>query len=411
VRRLVRLVVYNWPLKLAAIALAFLLYAGLVVSQSQFDYTSPVPIKPINVPTTAVVLGTIPPVTRIRYIVNGDVGPGPTPDTWRATVDLAGVDPAAGSSYQTVTVTSADPRFIVIDFEPRTVNVQLDPYTHYQVPVQVDTGTTPEGFELGPVQKVPDMVTVSGPDSVVKYVVAAVADVTIDPHGLSVDRDVPLIPVDNQGNELRPVNVDPKTVHVTIDVISNATTKTLPVNPNITGTPPNGYQVGAVTADPATVTVKGDPIALSALTKADTVPISVATATGTIDATFGLALPQGVVAVDASTVHVTVAIDPVTGSRTYEAALVLAGRRPDLGYALSTGSVHVTLGGPIADLDRIDPASFTITIDVAGLDPGTHQVQPVPVVQAGLTVIGVDPGTITVTVTSTATPVPSGGTP
>ena len=157
-KRLVRLVVYNWPLKLAAIALAFLLYAGLVVSQSQFDYNSPVPIKPINVPKNTVVLGTIPPVTRIRYVENGDVGSGPTPDTWRATVDLSGVDPSAGSSYQTVTVTSADPRFIVIDFEPRSVNVQLDPYTTYTVPVLVDTGVTPDGFQLGPVQKVPETV-------------------------------------------------------------------------------------------------------------------------------------------------------------------------------------------------------------------------------------------------------------
>jgi YbbR domain-containing protein len=411
VKRLVRLVVYNWPLKLAAIALAFLLYAGLVVSQSQFDYTTPVPIKPINVPTNTVPLGTIPPVTRIRYIVNGDVGPGPTPETWRATVDLSGVDPATGSSYQTVTVTSADPRFIVIDFEPRTVNVQLDPYTSYHVPVQVNTGTTPEGFELGPVEKTPDTVTVSGPDSVVKYVVAAVADVTIDPHGLSVDREVPVIPVDNQGNELRPVNMSPKTVHVSIDVIGNATTKTLVVNPNITGTPPSGYEVGTVTANPTTVTVKGDAAALSPLTRADTVPIPVATATGTIDANFALALPQGVIAVDVSTVHVTVEIQAVQGSRSFEAGLVMSGMRPELEYALSPGSVLVTLGGPVADLDRIDPASFTITIDVAALEPGSHQVQPSPVVQAGLSIIKVDPDTVTVTVSQPSSAAPSGGTP
>jgi hypothetical protein len=42
VRRLVGLIVYNWPLKLAAIALAFLLYAGLVVSQSQLEFRTPV---------------------------------------------------------------------------------------------------------------------------------------------------------------------------------------------------------------------------------------------------------------------------------------------------------------------------------------------------------------------------------
>ena len=69
-RRLVGLVVYNWPLKLAAIALAFLLYAGLVVSQSQFEFPTPVPIQPVNQPTDAVILGNLPPVTRIRSVTN-----------------------------------------------------------------------------------------------------------------------------------------------------------------------------------------------------------------------------------------------------------------------------------------------------------------------------------------------------
>ncbi len=406
-KRLVGLVVHNWPLKLLAIALAFLLYAGLVVSQSQFEFTSPVPIRILNQPQDAVVLGNLPPVTRIRYIVNGDVGSGPTPDTWLATVDLAGVDPNAGSSYQTVHVTSVDPRFIVIDYEPRAVNVQLDPYTTYTVPITVDTGTTPPDLQVGTPQLTQETAKVSGPDSVVKYVVAAQADVAIDPHGLSVDRDVPLIPVDNQGNELRPVNVDPKTVHVRIDVISNAQSKTIPVHPAVVGTPPAGYEVGPVTVEPVNVTVQGDAAALSSLTTADTAPIPVSTATGSIDTPVALALPPGVIALNVTTVHVTVEILPKQGTRTFEAALVLSGRQPGYGYTLSTGSVQVTLGGPVADLDRIDPAAFTITVDVAGLGPGVHEIQPVPNVQAGLRVLSVTPTTVSVTVTAPASPSPA----
>ncbi len=410
-KRLVGLVVHNWPLKLLAIALAFLLYAGLVVSQSQFEFTSPVPIRILNQPQDAVVLGNLPPVTRIRYIVNGDVGSGPTPDTWLATVDLAGVDPNAGSSYQTVHVTSVDPRFIVIDYEPRAVNVQLDPYTTYTVPITVNTGTTSPDLTIGQPQLGQETVKVSGPDSVVKYVVAAQADVAIDPHGLSVDRDVPLIPVNNQGNELRPVNVDPKTVHVRIDVISNAQSKTIPVHPAVVGTPPAGYEIGPITVEPVNVTVQGDPAALTALTTADTEPIQVGTATGTIDTQVKLALPPGVVALNVTTVHVRVEIVPKQSTRTFEAALILSGTQPELLYRLSPLSVLVTLGGPTADLDRIDPSSFTITLDVAGLGPGVHELQPVPVVQVGLRVLTVTPPSVTLTVTTAASPAPSGAVP
>src|SRR5690348_2605994 len=134
--RLAGLVLHNWPLKLLAIALAFLLYAGLVVSQSTFEFPGSVRIDILNQPTGAVVLGNLPAVTRIRYYVTGDVGAGPPLDSWRATVDLAGVDPKSGSTYAAVNVTSVDPRFVVIDYEPRGINIQLDPFTTYTVPVR-----------------------------------------------------------------------------------------------------------------------------------------------------------------------------------------------------------------------------------------------------------------------------------
>jgi YbbR domain-containing protein len=409
VSRLLRAIVYNWPLKILAIVLAFLLYAGLVVSQSTFEYPGSLRIDVLNQPTDAVVLGNLPPVTRIRYIVNGDVGAGPTPESWRATIDLAGADPKAGSIYAAVAVTSVDPRFIVIDYEPRGVNVQLDPYKSYTVPVRVDSGTVPDNLDVGtPVLSQPT-VTVSGPDSVVRFVVAAQANVVIDAHGLSIDRDVPLVPIDNLGNPRSPVRVDPLTVHVKIDVISNVTAKQLVVNPVVTGTPPAGYVIGTPTVIPAFITVKGDPAALAALTRADTQGIAVGTATGSIDADVSLALPSGVVPVGGDTVHVTIPIKPETGTQSFTAAVLPIGQQPGLSYALSRGSVFATIGGPLADLDRIDPTSFAMTVNVAGLGLGSHELRPVGNLQAGLRVLTVSPETVTVTVTITPSGSPAAG--
>jgi len=408
VNRAVRIIVHNWPLKVLAVILAFLLYSGLVVSQSTFEYPGSVRIEIVNQPTDAVVLGNLPPVTRIRYIVNGDVGAGPTPDSWRATIDLAGVDPEAGSSiYRAVNVTSIDPRFIVIDYEPRGINVQLDPYKSYVVPVTVDTGTPPPDLEVEDPVTSQDTVTVSGPDSVVKFVVEAKANVTIDPHGLPVDRDVPLIPVDKLGNELSPVRVDPATVHVKINVFTNAQTKNLAVNAIVTGRPPTGYTVGTITVEPTSVLAKGDAANLATVTTADTAPISVGAATSTIETDVPLALPSGVVAVGVTTVHVTITIKPEDGTRSFQAGLVLTGDQAGLQYSLSTLNVLLSIGGPVADLDRLDPGGILVPVDVAGFGPGTHSVQPAPVLQAGLRLLRVDPATVTVTVSPLGSPAPA----
>ena len=51
----------------------------------------------------------------------------------------------------------------------------------------------------------PETVTVSGPKSQVDTVVAVRADVVIQPSGISVDQDVPVVPVDAEGQPVAPV--------------------------------------------------------------------------------------------------------------------------------------------------------------------------------------------------------------
>ncbi len=407
--RLIGAIVYNWPLKLMAILLATLLYAGLVVSQSTFELKADLQIRPLNQPVNAVILGNLPSVSRVRYVANGDVGAGPTPDSFRATIDLSSVNPAAGSTYVKIDVASNDPRFLAVDWEPRGINVQLDPFKSYQVPVRVNSGEIPAGLDVRPAQLSATTVTVSGPDSVVKFVVEARADVLIDPSGTPVDRDVPLIPVDQLGNRLSPVQVEPASVHVTIPVFSNSGKKVLAVNPAVTGTPPSGYVIDTIVVNPPTVTVEGNADQLATLTRADTASIPIGSATATIDTDVDLALPAGVLPIGPKTVHVTITLKAVTGTRTFAAGFVVIGRDAAFAYQFSTLDADVTLAGPVADLQRLDPAGFTVPIDVAGLAPGVHQLTPELNLQAGLRLLSIDPATVTLTIVARASPAPSGG--
>jgi YbbR domain-containing protein len=409
--RVLRAIVYNWPLKLMAIVLASLLYAGLVVSQSTFEISTSLQIHPLNQPVNAVILGNLPPVTLVHYVASGDVGAGPTNDSFRATIDLSGVNPAAGATYVPIAVASNDPRFLAVDWEPRGINVQLDPFKTYTVNVVVNEGTKPDNLDVRPAQLSQSKVTVSGPDSVVRLVAAARADVLIDPSGLSVDRDVPLIPVDQLGNRLTPVTVEPASVHVTIAVFKNATQKVLPVNPVVTGTPPTGYVIHSIVVAPTTVTVEGNAEQLATLERADTLPIPIGAATGTISTDIGLDLPAGILPIGSSTVHVTIALNAETGTRTLAAGLIVRGEQPGMVYRYSTLSALVTIAGPLASLDLLDPATFTVPLDVTGLGVGVHEVTPTPNLQAGLGLLTIDPPTVTVTVAAppSAAPLPSGG--
>ncbi len=411
--RALRFLVRNWPLKLGAIALATVLYAGLVLSENVQTWASPVPIVPVRLPANAVLVGNLPSVTGIRFIAAPDVAARLTSDSFRASIDLSAavVDPERPFVTASVRLEVADSRVTIVDYTPREILVQLDPLISKSVPVEVETGDVPSGLTVGPPELSYSQVTVSGPASVVDLVRAARAQVVIQPSGLDVDADVPLVAVDALGNTVRPVDIRPDTVRVRIRVGSQAQTKSLPINPVATGTPATGYEVVSVGVEPVLVTVEGDPDALAPLARIDTEPVSVSGATSDVTATVGLVLPSGVHALSTDQVRVVVRIAPETATRTFSVGLVLAGARDDRRYDLSTDRVAVTVGGAVADLDRLVGRDLVATLDVAALGPGSYPVDVRITLPAGLTVVAVSPPTVTVTVTVPTSPTPASPSP
>jgi hypothetical protein len=276
VRHAVAFVFRNWPLKVAAILLASLLYAGFIVSASAATFQGRIPIQLLNQPRDTFVLGNLEDVTSVRYLAIGSDRPQVTSYSFTVTVDLAGVVavPGAPSVSLPVDVRSVDPAIQVIDFSPSRVAVRLDPLVSREVPVTVDLGTVPSGLDVrDPVVSL-DPVTVSGPDSAVRSVAAALARVRLDPSGIDVNETVGLVPVDARGEIVGGADVQPSAVRVTIQIGSQLSTKTLPVSPVVTGTPASSVEITSVDVQPALVTVEGEADALAGLVSIDTRPVA-----------------------------------------------------------------------------------------------------------------------------------------
>ena len=399
-RRAIAFLVRNWPLKLAAVVLATVLYSGFVLTQNtrQLDSLS-IPIRPSasGQPAKLVLLTNLTDVTRVRYYVP-DEGVRVDSSSFQATVDLSGLDPKAGSASVSVDLRSIDPRVQILEYSPRRINITFDEVVSRSVPVRVDEGSVPSGLDVRAPVTTPSTVIVTGPAASVRRVDAALARVQVDPTGIDVDRQVELVPVDAVGEALRPVEVQPSSVRVQIAVFTNSKTRTLPITPNVVGTPAPGFEVAGVTVEPLIVTVEGDADQLAALASADTEPISVTGATRDVSREVGLALPTGVLPFGQGKVQVTVSLRAVTATRTFSAGIGLLGARSDRTYALSTNQVLVTLGGSIADLDRLQGQAFEVQVEVGGLDVGRHEVKVQANLPAGLALVGAGPAAITVTV-------------
>lgn len=404
--RIVWLVVHNWPLKLGAVILATLLYSGLVLSENTRTFTGSVPIEGVDQPASWILLTDLPDVVRIRYFAPSD-GIQLDSSSFRATVDLADVDPTADRVSVRVRVEAIDPTIQVLDYEPSRINIQLDEVIRRDVPIVIETGDVPPGLDVREAQLSADTATVVGPASVVLRAAAVVARVRIDPSGIDIDRDVDLVAVDDLGQALSRVDVEPASVHVVIAVFTDRQTRSLSVNPIITGTPAAGFEVATVSVEPVVVGVEGDADQLAALTRLDTVPISISGISSDQERTVVLALPAGILALGDDALRVTITLRPVTATRTFSAGIVLTGTASGSAYALSVDRVLVTVGGSVADLDRLSASTFTVSVDVTGLGFGAHDLAVGANLAAGLTLVAVSPASVTVTVQGPSSPPPS----
>ena len=409
-RGLTGFVFSNWPLRLGAIALAIVLYLGLVVLQNARVWTGPVPIEPVNQSSTVYLLAGLGDVSSIRYVAPVDVAQQVTAASFLATADLGAVNStAAGSTVNVpVEVKALDARIQVVGWQPTIVVARVDPVqVRDGVPVRVDHGTVPAGLRLGDTTVDPVSVTVSGAASIVSRVAATLARVSVDASGINVDAEVDLVAIDNRDEIVAPVDISPATVHVRIPVTEQLLDRTVPVIPTITGSLAPGYSVRDVTVTPATVTVSGTAAAIGTLASVQTAGLDLTGRTADVTSTLNLQLPVGISAAGGSRVQVRVRVLAQTGSRSFGAGVVVTGARSDRTYALSVPDVLVTLGGTQSGLDAIDPAALFVMADVSGLDVGSYTIPVRFALPAGTELDAISPTDVIVTIAAPPTPSPS----
>jgi YbbR domain-containing protein len=401
----------NWALKLGAVALATILYTGLVFSGSFSDKTFPdVPVTALAQPEGTYLLTQQLGTVDIRYRSASDAPVTVTADSFAVTIDLARYDMTQSPQVQSlkIHVRPLSDGVEVLSFTPNAISVALDRIDEMQVRVAVDSGQVPPGLEIGTPQLSVTQVTASGPRSHLDRVDRALASVRIDPSGIDCCGPVDLVPVDINGARVDSVELNPSTVRVQIDVSTVETSRTVPIRPLLIGAPAAGFEVGTVTADPAVVTLRGSPEVLAAIAEVLTEPISLAGTNSTLGATGKLVLPDGARLADpaASEPTITVQIRETVATRTLLLGLVCTGAPPGSACLPQLDQVAAIVTGTVSKLDALDPARLTATLDASGLGPGDHLIRPTVALPSGVRLVSMSPISVTVTIVPPATPAP-----
>ena len=217
-----RLVLGDWALKSAAIAVAFVLWViaarGAPGADITVTFDGRIPVERPDVPAGFVLRGSLGEVG-VKLRGSEEVVRSIGQPQLRAVLDITGLAPGPQQQDAPVRVLVADDRVHVVEVAPATVPIRFERRIDRSLAVQARfSNDPPGGFQAAPATFRPQQVTVSGPESAVATVAAVVATVRFGDTPLDLAQDVRPLPVDASGQPVEGVEVDPVSVHVTVPV-------------------------------------------------------------------------------------------------------------------------------------------------------------------------------------------------
>lgn len=390
---------------LAVLALALALSLWLFVTDRENpteaqNFNSSIPVEIVNIPESLAVANINETAVRIRIEAPRNELDGLQTDDFTARIDLGGL--TAGTQSVSVDVTPPNSRINVISVTPARLEVRIEPLQQKDVPVRVSKiGSPVTGFKDSEGRADPEIVTVSGPQSVVALVDHVEAVVNLTGQRVDIVADVELEPRDAVGGSISRVSVVPETAEVRVDLDQLEYSLPFAVIPSITGQPAPGYAVGTISVEPRLVTVTGTLEALGAIDSqrgVTTAEISIGDAQDDVIRAVTINLPEGTSVEGSPQAVVTVDVSPAPGvfSYTVDPQVVNLGD----GLAVTAaGPVTITLAGELPLLQALTADAIPATVDADGLGEGLFTLPVVVTAPPGTSVVSVEPGALGVAIT------------
>lgn len=301
-----------------------------------------------------------------------------------ANMENAAIDSEKGIGKVPIEVTAL--RYssqVTISKATQKLEIALDNLAQEQFIIGVETsGTLPEDCALGEVAVTPNLLKVSGPESVVSRIDHVVA--SIDVTNMTADVVASVIPTlyDSDDNliDKSELTLNLATVTVTAKILD---IKDVSLIFNVSGEPAEGFTFTGIEFEPKTIAIKGTASALNNVT-AINIPekaLDISGAREDITQVIDVSeyLPAGVAAADDSKTKVTVTahIAQLT-TRTiniFPSMIDVLNLPEEYELSFNSAIVRITVSGMADDIAALNAADVKASIDAGQLTPGTHEVE------------------------------------
>jgi YbbR domain-containing protein len=237
------------------------------------------------------------------------------------------------------------------------------------------------------------------------------AELDISGAQTSISEEVSLIGVDQNGQIVTGISIEPSTVRLTQSIIQSGGFRTVVVRVETEGQPGAGYLLTTIQVSPPTVTISSaDPQQIENLPGfVSTQPLDLSELTENVEVRLSLDLPSGVVVVgeEGQSVLVFVGITAIEGTVVMPVPVEIIGLAPGLQAQISPETVDVILSGPVAILNSLTSEDVRVFADLTEYGVvGTYLVElTVEILPDRVQLDSINPTTVEVTLTILLTPI------
>ena len=368
---------------LLAFVLGFSVWLSAVTGADPTEegvYPNPVPLEVIGQEPSLVLTSPIPSTIEVTLRAPHTVWEQliTQENSVTSILDISGL--SAGEHTQPVQVQIGLRPVQIVLKSPETVTFTLEPLKTQSLPVDVElTGQPAVGFQAGDPVVEPSLIAISGPESIVRQ--AARARVAINLNGVreSIDAAYDIQVIDTNNKVLNGVTINPEAAQVMIPLSPQSGYRDLAVRVLLEGQVASGYRLENISVFPPVITVfaPDQDLVNDLAAVVDTQPLDIQNAKENISTRLALTLPEAITIIGSNkTVEVEVDITPIQTSLTLNLPINLIGLPDGFEAEVSPEFVDVIISGPLPVLDALAPQDIKVTVNVTGLDLGTHQLEP-----------------------------------
>ena len=244
-----------------------------------------------------------------------------------------------------------------------TIRINTEEYKTKEVPVKSKINViSKSGYYVATPIFSPDIVLVSGPESLVDRVTSVVAEAEESNAVKTIIKNYIVIPVDNNYKEVTGVQLSQKWVEATIEINEG---KTVPIKINVIGTIQNDLKLKSISSDTTEIGITGPKSILDSISEIGTENIDISQIKDNTSIEVKLKIPDGILIHNGqNNINVNILVEKKK-TKEFTINYSIIGQQEGISIVPDKNNITIEVIGFEDDINNLTEANFSAQLDVS----------------------------------------------